>query len=222
MALTTRCPHCGTAFKVVPDQLKVRDGLVRCGMCSRVFDGRATLVSEIPTLHVEPPGSYASSPYPSAATSSASASASTAAAALLAPSAAAPTSSISSAASVDAAWERTAVAQPSWPAPAAPGIAAPAPAVGRRSEPSLASGGTPPRDTATGAYGSAMPASSSASTSQGAPEVLRGRHHALRRADPGLRARLRAEFTSRSAALYQNEATVIELADFLRAETRAG
>ena len=41
-------------------------------------------------------------------------------------------------------------------------------------------------------------------------------------ADPGLRARLRAEFTSRSAALYQNEATVIELADFLRAETRAG
>ncbi|WP_372341691.1 zinc-ribbon domain-containing protein, partial [Achromobacter insolitus] len=24
MALTTRCPQCGTTFKVVPDQLRVR------------------------------------------------------------------------------------------------------------------------------------------------------------------------------------------------------
>ena len=44
MALTTRCPHCGTAFKVVPDQLRIRNGLVRCGACSTVFDGRASLV----------------------------------------------------------------------------------------------------------------------------------------------------------------------------------
>ncbi|ANN68724.1 DUF3426 domain-containing protein [Bordetella bronchialis] len=44
MAMTTRCPHCGTAFKVVADQLRVRNGLVRCGACSRVFDGQACIV----------------------------------------------------------------------------------------------------------------------------------------------------------------------------------
>ncbi|CAP40909.1 DUF3426 domain-containing protein [Bordetella petrii] len=48
MAMTTRCPQCGTAFKVVPDQLRVRNGLVRCGACSTVFDGRACLVAQIP------------------------------------------------------------------------------------------------------------------------------------------------------------------------------
>ncbi|WP_235610736.1 DUF3426 domain-containing protein [Bordetella sp. H567] len=42
--MTTRCPHCGTAFKVVADQLRVRNGLVRCGVCSRVFDGHACVV----------------------------------------------------------------------------------------------------------------------------------------------------------------------------------
>lgn len=48
MAMTTRCPQCGTAFKVVPDQLRVRNGLVRCGACETVFDGRACLVAQIP------------------------------------------------------------------------------------------------------------------------------------------------------------------------------
>jgi predicted Zn finger-like uncharacterized protein len=43
MALTTRCPNCRTAFKVVADQLRVRNGLVRCGSCGTVFDGRACL-----------------------------------------------------------------------------------------------------------------------------------------------------------------------------------
>lgn len=46
MALTTRCPHCRTAFKVVADQLRVRNGLVRCGACGTVFDGRACLEDE--------------------------------------------------------------------------------------------------------------------------------------------------------------------------------
>ncbi|RZN09481.1 MJ0042-type zinc finger domain-containing protein, partial [Bordetella pertussis] len=44
MALTTRCPQCGAAFRVVADQLRVRNGLVRCGECATVFDGRACLV----------------------------------------------------------------------------------------------------------------------------------------------------------------------------------
>ncbi|MGE8670030.1 MAG: DUF3426 domain-containing protein [Achromobacter mucicolens] len=65
MALTTRCPQCGTSFKVVPDQLRVRNGLVRCGACSTVFDGRACLVSApgAPVVATAP----ASAPLPSSA-----------------------------------------------------------------------------------------------------------------------------------------------------------
>ena len=39
MALATTCPQCKTSFKVVPDQLKLRKGLVRCGVCQHVFSG---------------------------------------------------------------------------------------------------------------------------------------------------------------------------------------
>ena len=38
MSLITRCPACGTMFKVVTDQLKVSQGWVRCGHCTEVFD----------------------------------------------------------------------------------------------------------------------------------------------------------------------------------------
>lgn len=38
MSLITRCPACATQFKVVPDQLKLSAGWVRCGHCSDVFD----------------------------------------------------------------------------------------------------------------------------------------------------------------------------------------
>lgn len=44
MALATRCPHCGTTFRVASDQLKLRGGIVRCGACQQVFDGNASLV----------------------------------------------------------------------------------------------------------------------------------------------------------------------------------
>ena len=49
--------HCGTAFKVVPDQLRIRNGLVRCGACSTVFDGRASLVqpADVPGRQAEMP-----------------------------------------------------------------------------------------------------------------------------------------------------------------------
>lgn len=65
MALTTRCPQCGTSFKVVPDQLRVRNGLVRCGACQTVFDGRACLLPEpgAPVAPVAP----VSAPLPSSA-----------------------------------------------------------------------------------------------------------------------------------------------------------
>jgi predicted Zn finger-like uncharacterized protein len=44
--LTTRCPNCGTAFRVQPVQLSARGGKVRCGKCTSVFDGVAALVAE--------------------------------------------------------------------------------------------------------------------------------------------------------------------------------
>ncbi len=43
MALTTTCPHCNTTFRLVADQLKLRKGLVRCGVCQRVFSGEENL-----------------------------------------------------------------------------------------------------------------------------------------------------------------------------------
>jgi predicted Zn finger-like uncharacterized protein len=41
--LATRCPACGTVFRVVPDQLRVSEGWVRCGRCSEVFDASRSL-----------------------------------------------------------------------------------------------------------------------------------------------------------------------------------
>lgn len=42
--LATRCTACGTVFRVVPDQLRVSEGWVRCGRCSEVFNAAATLL----------------------------------------------------------------------------------------------------------------------------------------------------------------------------------
>lgn len=46
MTLITSCPSCGTMFRVVPDQLKISEGWVRCGHCSEVFDAAAHLSDE--------------------------------------------------------------------------------------------------------------------------------------------------------------------------------
>jgi predicted Zn finger-like uncharacterized protein len=46
MSLITRCPACGTMFKVVPDQLRISEGWVRCGHCADVFDASAHLQRE--------------------------------------------------------------------------------------------------------------------------------------------------------------------------------
>jgi predicted Zn finger-like uncharacterized protein len=42
--LATRCPACGTVFRVVADQLRVSDGWVRCGRCSDVFNAAEALM----------------------------------------------------------------------------------------------------------------------------------------------------------------------------------
>jgi predicted Zn finger-like uncharacterized protein len=59
MSYITRCPACTTAFKVVPDQLKISDGWVRCGHCHQVFD--ATLDLQ-PWQLGQPPSADASAP----------------------------------------------------------------------------------------------------------------------------------------------------------------
>src|ERR1700750_3192492 len=43
MSLITRCPACETLFKVVPDQLRISQGWVRCGQCGEIFDASADL-----------------------------------------------------------------------------------------------------------------------------------------------------------------------------------
>jgi len=46
MSLITRCPVCGTAFRVQASQLAAHSGTVRCGKCGGVFNGVAALVEE--------------------------------------------------------------------------------------------------------------------------------------------------------------------------------
>lgn len=58
MKMSTPCPACGTVFRVYPEQLAAREGQVRCGKCSTVFDARSALVSEDepePMLAAAPP-----------------------------------------------------------------------------------------------------------------------------------------------------------------------
>ncbi len=44
--MLTRCPNCATTFRVTPDQLKARQGKVRCGKCQAVFNALETLDEE--------------------------------------------------------------------------------------------------------------------------------------------------------------------------------
>ncbi len=55
MALATRCPQCGTTFKVAHDQLKLRAGMVRCGSCKQVFNGIEHLVRNHADEVIAPP-----------------------------------------------------------------------------------------------------------------------------------------------------------------------
>lgn len=58
--LATRCSACGTVFRVVPDQLRVSEGWVRCGRCSQVFNAvEALLDLETGAAHRLPEGSLA-------------------------------------------------------------------------------------------------------------------------------------------------------------------
>ena len=54
MSLVTRCPVCGTAFRVQSSQLAAHSGTVRCGKCGGVFNGVAALVEDDERLTLEP------------------------------------------------------------------------------------------------------------------------------------------------------------------------
>lgn len=58
--MLTRCPHCQTTFRVTTEQLKVRQGRVRCGACQSVFDALETLADE--PCFVPPPAAEAPPP----------------------------------------------------------------------------------------------------------------------------------------------------------------
>ncbi|HJV92304.1 MAG TPA: MJ0042-type zinc finger domain-containing protein, partial [Azonexus sp.] len=66
--MRTRCPDCGTIFRVTSEQLRLKAGKVRCGQCSRIFnafdeflpDGvvpaeREPAEAELASTAVEPP-----------------------------------------------------------------------------------------------------------------------------------------------------------------------
>lgn len=48
--MQTRCPHCGTTFRIAAEQLKARQGRVRCGKCQGIFDALAELVTAEPPV----------------------------------------------------------------------------------------------------------------------------------------------------------------------------
>lgn len=54
MTLATRCPACGTVFRVVQDQLRVSQGWVRCGRCAEAFNAMEAMVDWPATQSVEP------------------------------------------------------------------------------------------------------------------------------------------------------------------------
>jgi predicted Zn finger-like uncharacterized protein len=64
MSLITRCPACGTMFKVVPDQLKISEGWVRCGHCAEVFDAAMHLQAD--TRAAKPAAEPEAAPTPAA------------------------------------------------------------------------------------------------------------------------------------------------------------
>lgn len=55
MSLITRCPACRTMFKVVPDQLRISEGWVRCGQCEEIFDAQANLQELVPQTEAAGP-----------------------------------------------------------------------------------------------------------------------------------------------------------------------
>jgi len=56
MSLLTRCPACETLYKLVPDQLRISQGWVKCGQCGEIFDASRHLIQVAvdPVLETSP------------------------------------------------------------------------------------------------------------------------------------------------------------------------
>lgn len=54
MSLIARCPACLTWYKVVPDQLRISGGWVRCGTCGEIFDVSRQLIEAESELPADP------------------------------------------------------------------------------------------------------------------------------------------------------------------------
>lgn len=50
MSMNTTCPKCNTSFRVTSEQLAAREGKVRCGRCSHVFNGFMYLATPLEPL----------------------------------------------------------------------------------------------------------------------------------------------------------------------------
>lgn len=61
--MLTRCPGCSTTFRVTPEQVKARQGKVRCGRCQHVFDAIEALV-EAAVATTATPAAPAATPAP--------------------------------------------------------------------------------------------------------------------------------------------------------------
>jgi predicted Zn finger-like uncharacterized protein len=48
MKWITRCTACGVTYTVVPDQLKVAQGWLRCGQCQHAFDSTGLVLKWVP------------------------------------------------------------------------------------------------------------------------------------------------------------------------------
>jgi len=66
--MVTSCPACTTTFRVTTEQLKARQGKVRCGQCLTVFDGFKALTSVPDEPLPEPVAPPAPEPTPPSAT----------------------------------------------------------------------------------------------------------------------------------------------------------
>lgn len=62
--LLTRCPSCGTAFRVTPEQLKARAGKVRCGHCQAIFNALESLQDAPAAVETPQPAAAASAAAP--------------------------------------------------------------------------------------------------------------------------------------------------------------
>lgn len=62
--MLTRCPACETTFRITPEQLKVRQGRVRCGSCQHIFNALDTLIDEVVAATPQPTVGSAPAPLP--------------------------------------------------------------------------------------------------------------------------------------------------------------